>query len=357
MGGWSDIKAAAARWVDVVADTLGGQFDRLKSARRVEVEEVGDGGFVMRLAAGKSIPGPREQRLEILDGAIAGALPPEWMIALKNARVDLVLRPARFLFRPLDLPNRAAEFLDGIVRAQIDRLTPWTAGEAAYHWTAPRGIAGERMTVTVVATARESVATLAAALSKVGAATVDVTTTMAGPEPVRVTVFREHGGGAVHARRLHAGLIIVLATTAALAALSSGALAVLGSHYEGSVEQLQRQIAERRALLRRGRPDVSKSAVGLLEQRKQTSPSAVMVMEALSALLPDNTYATEVRIDGDKLQVIGISRDAPALIQILEESPYFGRAAFFAPTTRAANEPGERFHIEAKIRPYFGGGT
>ena len=96
------------------------------------------------------------------------------------------------------------------------------------------------------------------------------------------------------------------------------------------------------------------SAIELLAQRKQTTPASVLVIEALSALLPDDTYATEVRIDGDKLQIVGMTRDAPSLIQLLEQSPHFSRAAFFAPTTRAPNEPGERFHIEAKIKPHFG---
>jgi general secretion pathway protein L len=320
----------------------------------VENEE---GIFTLRLAggtkSGDNALDPRE--LSIADGAITDQLAPEWGTAVRGARIEMLLQPSRFLFRPLELPSRAAEFLDGIVRAQIDRLTPWNASDAAYHWTPPCKLAGERIALTIVAAGRAAVTPLARAFSELGAASVEISTTMPGSE--RISVYSERAGGQADFGRIRLALVVGLAAAGLLAALSTIATTIIIDHYNEQGQQIQRRIAERRAIIRGSQSASGSSALELLERRKQTTAPNVLVIEALSALLPDHTYATEVRIEGDKLQVVGVTRDAPSLIQILEQSPHFSRAAFFAPTTRAPNDPGERFNIEAKIRPYFGGGT
>ena len=104
---------------------------------------------------------------------------------------------------------------------------------------------------------------------------------------------------------------------------------------------------------REGSLAAATAALRTHERRKHEGPAADMVLEQLSQLLPDHTYVTELRIEGDKLRVIGVSRDAPSLIGLIEQSQHFSRATFFAATTRAPNEPGERFHIEARIEPSF----
>jgi general secretion pathway protein L len=162
-------------------------------------------------------------------------------------------------------------------------------------------------------------------------------------------------GAAFHGLDTPRTLRVMLLSAAAAAAISLLAGLYFGDSFDSEQQQLMQRISQRRAALRLGAD--GGSAVGLLAKRKQSSPSTVVVLEALSKALPDGTYVTELRIDGDKVQVVGMTQDAPSLIRLIEKSPQFARATFFAPTTRAQNAPGEQFHIEARITPSFGSST
>jgi len=146
-------------------------------------------------------------------------------------------------------------------------------------------------------------------------------------------------------------LLIVLLVAAGAASLAVAADATLGASLEAREQDLTQRIDQRRALLRGGQAAIARSASAVLDRRKQETPATVIVLEALSEVLPDHTYVTELRIEGNKLQVIGVTQDAPGLIRLIEQSAHFKRATFFAPTTRSATDPGERFHIEAQVEP------
>jgi general secretion pathway protein L len=351
MTGYAEITAYFSRWMDATAHAIVTFVSSFGARKTVQVVEEEAGSFVIQSERDAPSGLPFE-RVQVVDGKLAGAHPDSIIAMLKGSRAELKLRPARVLFRPLELPQRAGEFLAGVVRAQIDRLTPWTASDAVFGWSTPAEAGADRIVVTVAATARAMVQPVVDALVAAGAEAVAVTATP--PDAAPITVLEHNASGALDVMRVRRGLVAALIVIGLLAGVSLSVAGLAGMKLASEQEELTRRIAERRAAIRLGREGgPAMTPLRALERRKYQSPSSVIVLEALSQILPDHTYVTELRIEGDKLRVIGVTRDAPGLIRLMEQSPNFTRATFFAPTTKGPSDPGERFHIEAQIEPVF----
>jgi general secretion pathway protein L len=361
------LRQTFALWMDCVAHTAIATGDRLRTYRKVQLIEDDNGTFAFRLVtdgdAGKRRSGRSSQKTvtlpphhaRIVNGKRDQPLPDEWAAALRGSRIELMLRANHFLFRPLELPKRAVDFLDGIVRAQIDRLTPWNAAGAVFSWSPPSDSGGDRIRVIVVATALTIVGPYMAALADLGGASVSVVTAVPDASAAPIVVFTQNAGGEATIERIRRVLATVFLATGMAAVASYGICAVAGDHFDAAQQTFSRKIVALRATMNIDASD--NSTLHNLARRKQMSTSSVIVLEALSQILPDHTYVTELRIDGDRMQIVGLTADAPSLIRLIELSPHFTRATFFAPTTQGPGDPGERFHIEARIKPDFTLGT
>jgi len=350
----AELKVLFAAWIAAVATMVDSIASRIVPQRRILLVEGDANSFTARVtSAGKGIDLP-EASFRLLQGRVEPPLSEAWHTALRGSRISILMRNDHFLFRAVDFPKAAVDFLDGMIRAQIDRLTPWPAGEAVFGITPPEQIANERIALTVASTSKQEIQPLLSLAAGLGAASVAglLEIREGGDASEPISIFEQPltnaTGVAMDLPRL---LRRVLFGTLLAAASSLAVGAYVGSALDSRQQELQHAIAQRRAALRANQGG---SAEMLLAKRKQTSPSSVMVLEAISRVLPDSTYVTELRVEGDKLQMIGLTRDAPSLIKLMEQSPQFTRATFFAPTTRDQNDPGERFHIEARITPYFG---
>lgn len=340
------IEAVLSAWTDTTAKVIVSWSDRLRSRTVVKLVEKGKGELEIVTAQG--IP---NRVVQVDRETQSAALAHDISDTLKDARVEVALLPDQFLFRRLELPHRAAEFLPGIVRAQIDSLTPWCADECVFGWSSPEQIDSEKMAVTVVATARAVVAPYISTLARAGCHAISLFTvpSEASDDEISVKVHEELGSAIVShetlSRMLRAGLAIALAA----AVLTAAGAAFLSDHYNAQQRELSAELSRARS-----HSSIDASTAATAQDRilshKNVSPFVVLVLEDLSRLLPDQTYLTEMRIEGSKLQIVGTTQEAPALVGLLERSGRFKQVSFFAPTTRALDQR-DRFHIEATIQP------
>ncbi len=349
------IRETLGGWMDDTAEAAVAVLSRLSAARTLRIEERAEGDFVLADSGRRSGSPPQTLRIEdgvfVFDGKSG-----DTKATLRRSDVEIVLRADRFICRPIELPNRAAEFLDGIVRSQVDRLTPWSPAAAAFGYTPPSPLGDGRIALTVVATAKTALMPWLRAATGAGARAVTISTRIDGAD-APVTILQE-SALALDKPRLRRVLALSAVGAALIGAIALAALSFVSDGLQTRQDQLARRIAERRAAMIAARGAATSPAAAAekaLARRKNETPSTVIALEALSRVLPDNTYVTELRVEGDRLRITGLTRDAPALIRLVEQSKFFGRAAFFAPTTRGPNDVADRFHIETRISPVFSG--
>jgi general secretion pathway protein L len=346
------------QWLDRVAEDVAAFSARVATPRTIQLVEEEPGQFAVLSVKKTQAAALHGFRLRIEDGAIVDRPPPQVEAALRGSRVELLLRPGYFVFKPLDLPTRAAEFLEGVVRAQIDRLTPWNAEVAAYGFSKPVDVGAGRLAVTVAATAKPILAPFVRAFAPLGARRITISTRLpeASPTAPAIAIMEENVAGLLDMRRARRVLLAVLGSCSLAAATAAVSATIIVRQLDIRQAELARRIiAERSAALtaRNAPGDPLTAAERALAKRKNQTPSAVIALEVLSRILPDHTYVTELRIEADKLRVTGITDDAPRLIRLMEQTPHFAQATFFAPITRSPSDTGDRFDIEARIEPVF----
>ncbi len=314
---------------------------KLRPRRRLRLVEQASDLFFLTRGDRRSSEPPARFRFAAGAFVAEGEVSPagDW----RRAEVELVLSERRFLFPRFQAPRKASEFLDAIVRSQIDRLTPWTRAQAEAGF-ATEPVAGDETAVTLAAASKAALAPYIEAARARGADAVVVFAARPDDAPIRVCV-REVNRDA-RARNYRRALVAALAA-AVLFALGSSAL---DSWFSDQRQTAQAEIAQRSAAKRTGADSSAQDLqLAALLQRKRDAPPAVVILEALSRALPDDSYLTQLRISGERLEIDGVSRSASSLVALLEQTEPFQRAQFSAPTTPATAEGAEEFHIAADI--------
>jgi general secretion pathway protein L len=308
---------------------------------------------------------PRNGAFVICDGEMAQGRvlcefsahqPPssEVVQATQQGFVVLELPPQDVLVAHMSVPAQAGAFLEGVVRNQIDRLSPWRANDVNYGYSAqPNEKQSGLLNVRLFIARSAAMDAMRQALTGLGLSLDRIVVRDPGDAASEPVVIWERLADAAidDLRNARRRVTQVLAACVALSLVLSVWMVL-------SAQSIQERSAEltasNRALQRQMQTSAAVPAAGIEPARaawhlKETAPSAVMTLESLSRALPDAAYVKEFDLQNDVLRISGLTSDAPLLVSALEDSGYFTDVHFFAPTTRTSDDK-FAFHIEGRVK-------
>ena len=265
--------------------------------------------------------------------------------------VALQLPPTALLDREAVLPLAAERDPGRVLHYEMDRLTPFAADEVFWNWAIERrDRALGRLQVAVWLVPKATLLPLLEALGRIGVAP----TALHGRFPARPD--RTIGLGRPPSRNerwrrwaLGAGWIVCCGLAFAAIALPFLRQSFALNQVEVQIAALRPKVAEVEDLRRR--LAAAQAGGDVLAAEQTRLGNALQAIAALTDLLPDDTYLTELVVHERKLTLNGQSTAAPKLIAGLSGDPTIRNPAFIAPVTRAENGHADIFSIRAELAP------
>ena len=272
-------------------------------------------------------------------------------------KAQLILRLSRqeAVQKELVLPIAAKENLRQVVAYELDRFTPFKPEQVYFAVkTLETSHEAGQISVMVVLTRREILDTLyedikALGMSPLFADYEGAPNALEGrhdyydllPEQYRKKTGKRQ-------QFIHAGLIggvgLLLAAVLVMPVLFEyQAVNLLNKRINGiekDAHKIEAMQAEIDAMVEETR--------SLLDEKNKT-PSVVVMLNALSALIKDDTWLTYAQYSDGHLQIQGQSPAASSLIAAIEASELFSNVGFVSPVTQDKRSGLERFQITADV--------
>jgi general secretion pathway protein L len=361
------IGAIWRRWIEVLAALLLAWRETWRAQRSLIVLHEDD-RLVVRQAKPDSNPilrllgrpdGPRSSLAEsVLAELPPGTSAPDDVVrAAQSGFVVLQLPTDKLVMRRIGVPAQAREFLPGVVRNQVERLSPWPVEQTVYGFNAEASqedaaTLDVRVFITsraAVNSARDELDAIGLAPDRIVAHQGDLPTSPSVALWSRLADVPHQTGERTH-RQIGVAIVAIFLLSVVLSVWAFFSAASLRAESEELA-------AHSRTLQRQLQGSGTPQAIASLPPAerawawKESMPSTVIVLEVLSRALPDAAYLTELHLDNTTLRMIGLASDAPSLIAPLERSGHLTDVHFFAPTTRGPDGSLFRFHIEARVVP------
>ena len=356
------IGAIWKRWIEILATLYLAWRDGQRECRSLVVTRESQ-HFVIRHAEPARDALLRDAKAgSVLATVLSGTnVSAELARSVHNGFVIFELPAGKVVMRKITVPAQARKFLSGVIRNQIERLSPWPTGGVVYGFeteadAADAAAVDVRILMaarTDIDAARQELAALGLSIDRIVARSADTEGAEGILAPITLwsrlaDASPDRLGRVVRAIGVGIAASVTVSLLVALWALVSAA-ALRSESEEVAVRSkiLQQQVQA-------GRTAASLAAIPPAERAwllKNTSVSSVILIEALSRALPEQAYVNEIHLEKDSVRIMGLAEDVPALLAPLERSEHMTGVHFVAPTARGPDGKLFRFAIEAHVEP------
>jgi general secretion pathway protein L len=275
--------------------------------------------------------------------------PPSFLQASRKRPVRICLEPGLFLKRRLYLPKTALKDARRILLLELERTTPFSAADVFQGWTC-EFLHNSKAVVDHVIVRRDLLQPwldYLSALQVPFASEVGIGT----DRPSTVDLLGELIRQNPHMRRLRRLRLLTFATM-----LATAMACLMAAHWRQSValDQLTNELAaiKPKAVQVRtklARLEIMFEQAAALRDYRRSFHSPLDLWRELTSLLPDSAWLTELRIERGEVTISGLAPSSAVLLEAMENSAVFEKAAFVSPVMKPPGESLERFVVRASL--------
>ena len=262
----------------------------------------------------------------------------------------LLLPAGSALRRAMPLPAAAADRLHEVLGFEIERQTPFPAADVEYDARLLGRRADGQLDAELVVVPRHVLEAQLSALGPLAGTLTGVDVDAGGGDGLGVNLLP---GARRHRRvdpwmgwNLALGLVAVVAIAAGLWQVLDNRRAAADA-FEAEVEQAATR-ARGASVQRQALVDLVEG-MAFLETTRAARPTTVEVMDELARRLPDSTYLEKLSIEDTRILLIGLSNEAPSLVQRLEGSPLWRSPALAGALQPDPRSGRDRFTLTAEL--------
>lgn len=273
----------------------------------------------------------------------------------QETKVTFMVDESEALSRQVAMPVVVMNDIESVLSFELDKYLPFKADEVAYDFRKGEVEEGsEKFPVLLTAVRKARLNEIIEHTENKGIqlSAVDVNVGSATePQAMGVNLLPKEMRKKKDWTSLkwHAGLSLVALLMLAFVMYTSI------QNKEQKIMSLEAQVDELKNDARRAKRietqlNESIMAANFLGNLKQNMPSRVLMIGELTSKIPENTYLSRIVVDNDKLEVVGESENANALVPILNQSELWYEPQIIGNVTINPRTGKEKFTIKSELK-------